>query len=46
MSICSDRLIQKAISKEYANDIFREFTSEIALYMGPKPPEKIEETYL
>lgn len=45
-SICSDLLIQKAISKEYAHDIFTEFTSEIALYMGPKPPEKIEETFL
>ena len=39
----TDRLLLKAISYDYANDIFREFTQEITRYMYPKPPERIEE---
>ncbi len=34
----------KAISLDYAPDIFKEFTPEITVYMSPKPAEKIEET--
>lgn len=40
----SPNLIIKAISLDYASDIFKEFTPEITVYMFPKSPEKIEET--
>jgi RimJ/RimL family protein N-acetyltransferase len=40
----TDRLRLVATSEEYAESILREFTSEITWYMGPKPPERIEET--
>lgn len=33
-----------AISDEFEQDIFQEFTSEITLYMFPSPAEDIEET--
>jgi len=38
------RLILKPISYEYTNDIFKEFTQEITIYMAPKPAINIEET--
>lgn len=37
-------LILKGIGFEYKDDIFREFTEEITVYMFPKSPEKIEDT--
>lgn len=40
----SKNLLIKAISLDYASDIFKEFTPEITVYMSPKPAEKIEET--
>ena len=40
----SPNLIIKAISLDYAPDIFQEFTPEITIYMSPKPADKIEET--
>lgn len=40
----SPNLIIKAISLDYAPDIFKEFTPEITVYMSPKSPDKIEET--
>jgi RimJ/RimL family protein N-acetyltransferase len=40
----SSNLLIKAISLDYAEDIFKEFTPEIAVFMSPKPAEKIEET--
>lgn len=40
----TQRLSLRPISMDYAQDIFREFTSRITRYMGPKPPERIEET--
>jgi [ribosomal protein S5]-alanine N-acetyltransferase len=44
VSLESDRLRLEPISESYAQDIFREFTSEITRYMFPKPATKIEET--
>ena len=41
----TERLYLKAISRDFADDIFREFTPEITKYMYPKPKENIEETY-
>ncbi len=40
----TENLLLKSISLDYKEDIFREFTSEITLYMRPSPPKKIEET--
>jgi RimJ/RimL family protein N-acetyltransferase len=40
----SERLRLVAASEEYAEAIFREFTPEVTEYMGPKPPDEIEET--
>ena len=40
----SSNLLIKAISLDYAEDIFKEFTPEITVYMSPKPADKIEET--
>jgi RimJ/RimL family protein N-acetyltransferase len=37
-------LYLKSASLDYKEDIFREFTSDITVYMHPKPPTKIEET--
>ncbi|MDD5190501.1 MAG: GNAT family N-acetyltransferase [Dehalococcoidales bacterium] len=37
-------LLLVSISMEYKEDIFREFTLEIATYMYPQPYEKIEDT--
>ena len=44
LAIESPNLIIKAISLDYAPDIFQEFTPEITVYMYPKSPDKIEET--
>jgi RimJ/RimL family protein N-acetyltransferase len=41
----TERLSLKPISLDYAEDIFKEFTSEIAKYMFPKPFENFEEAY-
>ena len=40
----TDRLSLKLISLEYKDDIFREFSPEITIYMGPKPADSIQET--
>ena len=40
----TERLRLVATAEEYAESIFREFTAEITWYMGPRPPERIEET--
>jgi ribosomal-protein-alanine N-acetyltransferase len=40
----SERLRLVAASEEFAEAIFREFTAEITEYMGPKPPDSLEET--
>ena len=40
----TERLRLLATSEDYAESIFREFTSEITWYMGPKPPDAIDET--
>lgn len=45
IEIETDRLILVPISREYASDMFREFTKEITTFMYPKSPEKIEETH-
>ncbi len=37
-------LFLKSITLEYKESIFKEFTAEVAIYMTPKPAEKIEET--
>ena len=44
LTIEGERLRLVAISDEFEQDIFQEFTSEITLYMFPSPPEDIEET--
>lgn len=44
LTIEGDRLGLVAISDEFEQDIFKEFTSEITLYMFPSPAEDIEET--
>ncbi|MCL2412254.1 MAG: GNAT family N-acetyltransferase [Treponema sp.] len=43
VTIETERLLLKPISYDYAEDIFIEFTTEIARYMTPKPAESIEE---
>lgn len=40
----TENLILKGLTLEYKEDIFKEFTKEITIYMFPKPAEKIEET--
>lgn len=44
LTIETENLYIKAITLDYKDDIFREFTAEIAFHMFPKPAEKIEET--
>jgi RimJ/RimL family protein N-acetyltransferase len=41
--ILSERLKITAISKEYAESIYKEFSEEIATFMFPKPAEHISE---
>ncbi|HBD93501.1 MAG: hypothetical protein A2015_10645 [Spirochaetes bacterium GWF1_31_7] len=43
-SIETKRLILQPANIKYAEDIFRNFNSEITTFMYPKPAEKIEET--
>jgi RimJ/RimL family protein N-acetyltransferase len=43
-TIETKRLLLKPISHDYADEIFKEFTSEITKYMYPKPAENIDET--
>ena len=40
----TDRLRLKAMTPEYVEDIFREFTPAITTYMMPKPAQTIDET--
>lgn len=42
--IGTERLKLIPITEDFSNEIFKEFTSEIAKYMSPKTPKKIEET--
>ncbi len=44
IAIETKNLLLQPITLEYKKNIFREFTSKIATYMFPKPPNKIEET--
>ncbi|MBD2527414.1 GNAT family N-acetyltransferase [Nostoc sp. FACHB-133] len=44
VSLESKRLILQAISLEYTEDVFREFTSEITTLMYPKPASSLSET--
>lgn len=41
--IHADRLILKSISMEHRDDIFSEFTNEVAVYMYPQPAKDISE---
>lgn len=43
-SIETERLVLKPVSMEWKDDIFREFTHEITVYMFPDPPKEISET--
>ena len=43
-TIETENLALKGISLEYKEDIFREFTPEVTVYMSPKPADTIEET--
>lgn len=45
ITIQTTRLSLIPISRDYAQDIFREFTKDITTFMYPKPADKIEETY-
>ena len=45
LRIDGDRVTLRSISYKYSNEIFKEFSPEITKYMGPKPAEKIEETF-
>lgn len=40
----TERLVLKPISSDYTDQIFTEFTSEVATYMYPRPAEKRIET--
>ena len=44
VTIETKNLCLKAITLDYKENIFKEFTSEITTHMFPKPAEKIEET--
>ena len=44
LTIKTKNLCLKGVGFDYKNDIFREFSPEIATYMSPKPADKIEET--
>jgi len=44
VTIETKNLLLKSIAIDYAEDIFREFTSEITVFMSPQPAKKIEET--
>ncbi len=42
-SIETEHLLLKTISLDYKEDIFKEFTPEITIYMKPKPSENLQE---
>ena len=44
LRIEGERLCLVSITEAYAQDIFNEFTSDITIYMLPKPADSIEET--
>lgn len=44
MEIETKNLILVEMNLDYVEDIFREFTEEITVYMNPGPPQKIEDT--
>ncbi|MEI6118205.1 MAG: hypothetical protein WCP92_02960 [bacterium] len=44
ITIETERLLLVPITLQYAEDIFKEFTSEITTYMFPKAAENISET--
>ncbi len=44
ITIETDNLLIRSITMDYKEHIYREFTTEIATYLYPKPPEKIEHT--
>ncbi len=44
IEIYTSRLFLQPISMKYKEDIFREFTEEITIYMHPRPPKEIFET--
>jgi len=44
IKIITDHLRLLPTSEQYAEDIFKEFTSELTIHMFPKPADKIEET--
>ncbi|MBA3030716.1 MAG: GNAT family N-acetyltransferase [Desulfobacterium sp.] len=39
-----DRVVLSSICGRYSNEVFKEFTPEITVYMVPKPTETIDET--
>lgn len=43
LSLESDRLQLEPLSLLYRDEIFREFTPEIAAYMHPKPPDSLQD---
>lgn len=45
-TIVTARLIITSTQKQYATDIFRELTPEVARYLSFNPTEKIEDTYI
>ncbi len=44
LEIESERLRLKAVSLDYQEEIFREFTAEITVFMVPEPPRKNADT--
>lgn len=44
LKIVTERLEMIPLSLDFAEDIFKNFTKDITIYMFPKPPVKIEET--
>ncbi len=42
--ITTDRLVLRPVSEVYGENIFREFTPDITLYMYPRSPDHIDET--
>ncbi len=44
ITIKTDNLLIRSITMDYKEQIYREFTGEIATYLYPKPPEDMEET--
>jgi len=43
-SLESERLKLVPLTREYREKIFKEFTSEVTVFMYPRPPKSIEET--